>query len=62
MESSDKLYQLTRPHYYTAIRVAENINKDYPNQAIIKNDRCYVTAAYWEYCKYYVKRHCKTKK
>ena len=41
--------------------VADNINKDYPGSAIVKDNCCFVTDEYWEFCKNYVQANCKIK-
>jgi len=38
--------------------VAEDINKDYPGQAIVKDGKCYITNEYWIMCKNYVLEKC----
>jgi len=41
--------------------VADHINKDFPGVAIVKNNCCFVDNRYWEKCRIYVIRNCKTK-
>ena len=61
-----KYYQLTLPADADfANEVADRINKDYPEQAIIEQQSTFfvvkITGSYWEYCKDYVQKHCKIK-
>ena len=55
------LHQLTHPDKEIAIKVAENINKDYPLEASVIDDCCYITKQYYDHCKDLVKARCKIK-
>ena len=44
-----------------AEETARRINKDYKDQAIVKDGACYVTEDYFDYCKRYVLNYCKIK-
>ena len=58
------MYQLTLPiSLKSAQDIAERINKDYHNQAIIKDlpggyYEVRVEDTYWNFCKDYVLKHC----
>lgn len=55
------MHQLTHPDRKFAEQVAANINKDYPGQAIVKDDCCFITVKHLIYCESYVIDHCKIK-
>ena len=42
--------------------IADNINRDYPNSAIVENNLCYITNEYWQFCQDYVSANCKTQR
>lgn len=49
----------------SAKEIAERINKDYPEQAEVRQSRLgfyvMITENYWDYCVQYVKDNCKIK-
>jgi len=54
-------YPLTLKDKSFADKTAQNINKDYPGEAIVINDCCLVTKKYWLDCKKYVQSHSRIK-
>jgi hypothetical protein len=62
------MYQLTLPiSLKSAQEIAERINKDYHNQAVVKDlsNGYYevgVENNYWEFCRDYVQKHCNISK
>jgi len=53
-------YQLTFGSEYFAKQIAKNINKDYPDCAVVENDGCFITNEYWTKCRNYVEKFCNT--
>ncbi len=43
-------------------KTRNQINKDYPGQAMVRGDCCYITDNHYEYCKDYVQVHCNINK
>lgn len=59
-------HQLTHPHTEKfAYSISENINKDYPNAAIVRNVSggfaVFLSKTYVNYCKRYVANNCNVK-
>jgi len=66
MKHDPRFYQLTVFDTSSfAEEICDNINKDYANQAFVRQNQygkaCFVTAGYWEYCKQHVQKHRKLK-
>lgn len=56
-----QLVQLTIPDRSFAEKTALNINKNFAGQARVIDDCCYITKEYYEFCKDYVSKKCRTK-
>jgi len=56
-----KLYQVTIKDKAFARKIANQINKDYPKQAIVKGGCCFITEKHRHYCTEYVKANCQLK-
>jgi len=54
-------YPLTLKDKSFADKTAQNINKDYPGEAIVIDGCCLVTKKYWLAAKKYVQSHSKIK-
>ena len=57
-----KFIPITLPDINLAAELTRSINKDYPDQAKVENDCCYITAEHMKKCKDYVQTHCKIRK
>ena len=54
-------YQLTEKSQAFAEKIAAGINKDFPDQAMVKGDCCYIRDEYWDMCKAHVQKHATLK-
>lgn len=54
--------QVTLPNYKQAIETRDRINRDYPKQAYIRDNCCYISQVHSDYCKDYVVMRCRIRK